>query len=501
MLTRSLLVSFAGLAFLSGCSQSLPSTETDSTPESKIELNQQKITPQTFVLAGEIVLGHEARSIQPCGSSAQYWLDISTEDYARAQTLINEPYEPVYGEVIGYLLPPGNDGFAADFDARFVVQRINVLSKEVSCNSRQVPTQAMGNEPFWVASLGQGVIDIAQLGEEAKQWKIQDQQFTLTARRYIADQGALILSNQNCRDSMSGDIFSWYAELKDNDGTSLEGCAALSNQDPTQVWTGIYLAQSNHNQGFSVELELEADHTAITRYVYTNGERAREERGFWQQLNDQQLYVTTTHHQQQPLLSERIYDLQDDKLIAKKERINGQIYTLSDGGLVLYKADPSQNSEEPEQIQSRTDFQADVDQAVRQYARSVNETTDDTKYLWLNYDLNQDGKPELLTLLNWCGNAGCKMVIFDQDDQGEWQLNTEMTLVRAPVLVSEAQHQGWNDLILSAKGVPSSTEHRLRFENGKYPLNPSVEPEILSRPALKAVLFADERSPFDGVSM
>ena len=38
--------------------------------------NPSSIKPQSFVIRGEVVLGNEVRSIVPCGSKQQYWLEM-----------------------------------------------------------------------------------------------------------------------------------------------------------------------------------------------------------------------------------------------------------------------------------------------------------------------------------------------------------------------------------------------------------------------------------------
>nr|WP_269809159.1 hypothetical protein [Enterovibrio nigricans] len=38
--------------------------------------HQDAITPQRFMLRGDVSLGHEVRTITPCGSNTQYWLQL-----------------------------------------------------------------------------------------------------------------------------------------------------------------------------------------------------------------------------------------------------------------------------------------------------------------------------------------------------------------------------------------------------------------------------------------
>ncbi len=351
MTIRAMFSLAAASIVLSGCSQSTQQ-KPPVKPDSLVNLSQQ-VQPQTFVMRGEVVIGHEARSIQPCNSNQQYWLHLPNGEFERAQKLMHEAYQPLYGELIGYLAPPPLDGFAADYAAIFVVTQINRLSVEATnaCSRPAHPTQAMGNEPFWNAQLTKEHIEFRQPGAEPKQWKRKDNDISSSVREYQLDKGSLRLANQHCSDSMSGDIFSWEATLT-LDSKKFQGCAMLSNQDSSRRWVGEYRAQSTQNQSFQVSLQLNSDHSATTRYHYQNGEPTRVEVGFWQQLNDKQIHVTMTHHQQQYLISQRIFTLDNDGLVTKQEKINEKIYPLHGGGMKLFNTESMHiNAEQNESFQ------------------------------------------------------------------------------------------------------------------------------------------------------
>lgn len=338
MTLRTMIALAAASIVLSGCSQS-PQPKQATKPDALVNLSQQT-QPQTFVLRGEVVIGHEARSIQPCNSSQQYWVHLPSGEFERAQKLMHEAYQPLYGELIGYLVPPPLDGFAADYDATFVVTQVNRLSVEAAnaCHRPAHPTQAMGNEPFWNAQLTQKYVEFRQPGSKTTQWARQSNNLSRSIREYQLDNGSLRLANQHCSDTMSGDIFSWQSTLTVDDKT-FHGCAMLSNLDTSRRWVGEYRAQSTENQSFQVSLQLNDDHSATTRYHYQNGEPTRVEVGFWQQLNDKQVQVTMTHHQQQYLIAQRIFTLDGDGLVTKEEKIHDKIYPLHGGGLKLFNTE------------------------------------------------------------------------------------------------------------------------------------------------------------------
>jgi putative lipoprotein len=74
-----------GVLLLQGCAQN----ETPKAPAKitkPVTIDQPEIMPQTFMLHGEMVLGHETRSLAPCGGKQQYWLDMPVD------TFLSRPY-------------------------------------------------------------------------------------------------------------------------------------------------------------------------------------------------------------------------------------------------------------------------------------------------------------------------------------------------------------------------------------------------------------------------
>lgn len=62
------------------------------------------------------------------------------------------------------------------------------------------------------------------------------------------------------------------------------------------------------------------------------------EQGYWQQLNPNQIQVVMTRHQQQYLLSERIFTREGYQLTATQEKVGQSVYNIADGGLVLFRS-------------------------------------------------------------------------------------------------------------------------------------------------------------------
>jgi putative lipoprotein len=328
------------LAMLQACS----TTNQSQAPQKGInsaELQRpESVIPQSYVLRGMAVIGHESRTLQPCGSHQQFWLDLPLDIQQQAQSMITSPYQPIYAEVIGYLEPPSHRGFDSDYSGRFVVKTVNLLTTEnpKRCEQPVRATQVLGNEPFWSIRFEQNNLAIFQeLGQEKQSLELVNKQLHSQSRYYQFKQAELTLAEQRCNDTMSDTMYGWSATYL-SDGNKRQGCAMLSNLDATLIWSGEYLAQSTEKSGFAVKMTLLPDHSAVTTYEYSDNSPATIERGFWQQLNDKQVQVIMTRHQQQYLVSQRIFTLKDNSLIATQEKVGDVLYPIANGGLVLFRA-------------------------------------------------------------------------------------------------------------------------------------------------------------------
>ena len=497
------LVAFA----LQGCVSAPDTPQQPELPPATLD-EPLSIQPQTFIMRGQVVVGHESRTFTPCGSQQQYWLDLSPELALEAQGLATRPYQALYGELIGHLTVPSQTGYNADFTARFVVDQVNVLTAEnpERCDQPLRATRAFGNEPYWSATFDKDQLKYTKMGEEPQRLNIESSRTSPSTRDYQLKgnqkQGELNLKKESCSDGMSDSIYGWHAKLNLND-SNYNGCAMVANQDPTLNWSGLYFASSTQNTGFSINLELNDDHSAITTYSYSNGDPSIVEQGFWQQLNQNQVQVVMTRHQQQYLISERIFTLDNGKLVAEKEKVGNVVYPIANGGLVLFEAKSEQaqvntttNVDLTEkQINSSDQLDQKVDQAIREYFKINNTDPDNTQYRWLTYDLNGDGKEELFAQLDWCGSGGCTLLIFE-NHQDNWRFNSRVTLVKGDIRLGKSQSHGWQDLIFNVSGGGATpAKHTLSYTGVSYPLNPSVAPVANDADISDVVLFADGISP------
>ncbi|WP_312764744.1 hypothetical protein [Epilithonimonas sp.] len=112
------------------------------------------------------------------------------------------------------------------------------------------------------------------------------------------------------------------------------------------------------------------------------------------------------------------------------------------------------------------------------------------KFRYQQIDLNGDGKMEVFVSFftpYFCGTGGCAMVLLND----HLQPITKFTVTRPPFYVDETKDNGWKILYLQ-DGIQWKA---LKYENGKYPSNPSVLPKTSKKPSDNAtIIFPDNES-------
>jgi hypothetical protein len=122
----------------------------------------------------------------------------------------------------------------------------------------------------------------------------------------------------------------------------------------------------------------------------------------------------------------------------------------------------------------------------------INESS--RKFIFFEYDLNDDSKKEILVGLTgsyFCGSGGCTQYILD--NQGN--VISNFTVVDNPVIIDSHKSNGWKNLIIYSGG-----KNRLvKFNGKKYPSNPSIQPEFKMIPGddlPRALNFINEPYPW-----
>lgn len=191
-------------------------------------------------LRGHVVWGHEVRSMTLCGESDELWFIDQTEGVFRRMydTLSVKQYEPVFMEVQGMLTDAPSDGFGAEYQGGIIVKKIINMSREgFGCREQydDFIYKAQGNEPGWSVTVSREGIRYTSINSPAPAiYPLVDPESKGETIRYVSTmQGKtieLVIMPEPCRDTMSGEQFSWKAKVK-VDGKSYTGCAKKGDQN------------------------------------------------------------------------------------------------------------------------------------------------------------------------------------------------------------------------------------------------------------------------------
>jgi hypothetical protein len=99
------------------------------------------------------------------------------------------------------------------------------------------------------------------------------------------------------------------------------------------------------------------------------------------------------------------------------------------------------------------------------------------KFVFFEYDLNEDGKKEIFVGLfgsYFCGSGGCTQYLLD--NQGN--VITIFTVAGNPVVIDNNKTNGWKDLFIHS----GKKDRIVKFDGKKYPSNPSTLPALSTLP-------------------
>jgi len=188
------------------------------------------VTACTSQMRGLLVLGHEVRTLQPCGDARVYWVHVPDAALreqleARYRRLATRPYDALYVEIEGEFVDRPSARFAADYDGTLAVRELISISRDGvdACHSPEptadpgrkasesVVFRALGNEPGWKLEIfdESRIVLIADYGDSRVERPLPEPAVDRAARTTRWDAGELIVdvTDRLCRDTMSGEAF------------------------------------------------------------------------------------------------------------------------------------------------------------------------------------------------------------------------------------------------------------------------------------------------------
>jgi putative lipoprotein len=191
---------------------------------------------------GVVMLAQDRATFRPCDENVELWLVDQTDGLLKEQFASRSGSEPpmIYVEVYGERAPVTEDVAAARaYAGTLILEDVLYagLQSEVRGCAAAPPTYivaARGNEPAWSV----------EVTEDQVKWQqaAAPKQITLKAPQTEDAEGAvryrangegheleLLIAEQHCKDSMSGEFFAYSAKAT-LDGKELLGCARIGRE-------------------------------------------------------------------------------------------------------------------------------------------------------------------------------------------------------------------------------------------------------------------------------
>lgn len=113
---------------------------------------------------------------------------------------------------------------------------------------------------------------------------------------------------------------------------------------------------------------------------------------------------------------------------------------------------------------------------------SVKVTSNGNRYMAFYEDINGGTNGEVLVYLwgpDFSSIGGDTLLVFNENN-GEYSFISKTTTVNTPIIISNSKTNGFNDIIVyvTGGGIKNGFHTVLKNQDGRYPLNPSVQPKV-----------------------
>lgn len=488
------VITYLCLLMLSGCAQQQPiisqslysldknnpqhlsDTTKSLNPETNTNHNNS-ITPAKYAnFSGIVTVTQHQRTIRLCHNEQVFNLQANTILLAQIKRL---------NQTSAYIEFEGQINQSVDSTHQrpiISVEQLHYLSNQdnSACDiSSAAPIFTIsGSEPDWMG-YAQGNQLTFVIKDLNSQWKIKKSIITKGLRAFVETENSdgeqlnIAFAGNGCIDS-NNNYWHYETKLFLNDKQT-KGCGKYPNQQEThQDWLGHY---SYKNSTVSIQLALLAHNQAKVTYLYANGKQLSET-GFWHLYGSSGLKLLLTKHQGNKVNIVFHFRRDGVRMQASQQWRNNQKYNFNGSILTLDRMTDDIDVEtvtavasnniirtfQAQNITSPTVSKPAINYAIKNYFEMHRTTTDNSKYWFSEYDLNGNGRKDLLVMLDWCESDGCVLLVFENKPE-QYKFVSRITQVQAPIQISKAQHYQWQSLLIKHQ----QQWQQLDFDGISYP--------------------------------
>ncbi|QUM78350.1 hypothetical protein HWV00_20200 [Moritella sp. 24] len=474
------VITYLSLLIMTGCvqsyqpiiSNSLYSLDNSKQQISKSALNSQPLTgvinsePHTSVIPpkytnfnGVVTITAQQRTIRLCHNDQIFNLQPNSHLLKQIKQLNkNKAYIEFEGQINQSLNP-------THLRANISVEQLHYLSSQskTSCKTplSAASFQIIGSELNW-RGYGQDNELTFIIKDLNSKWTIKKSVVTKGLHAFVetendsGEQLNISFAGNGCIDNNNN---YWQYEttvyLKNK---QIKGCGQYPNQqDSIGNWLGHYRYKNNN---VTIELALLAHHQANVRYLYNNGNEINES-GYWHLYGSSGLKLLLTKRQENK--ANIVFHFRRDgvKLEADQQWRNNQNYSFNGSVLTLDRITESIKTESvftlerntseriflPENLVSPRVSTPAINNAIKRYFTMHKTKSAHSKYWFSEYDLNGNGRKDLLVMLDWCKTGGCVLLVFENKVNG-YKFVSRISEAQVPIQISQTQNYQWQSLLM-----------------------------------------------------
>jgi len=432
-----------------------------SIPDISTTQNTSIVPAKYYNFSGIVTITAQQRTIHLCHNDQVFNLQPNSHLLAQIERLNQtNAYIEFEGQINQSLNPRHQRAIIS-------IEQLHYVSNQNKSACRPATSrpnfEISGSQPNWLgyAQDNQFTFIIKELDSK---WAIKKSVITKGLRAFVETENSkgeqlnLSFTGSGCID---GNNNYWQYETKLYlKGKQITGCGKYPNQQASQDWLGHY---SYKNNNVTIELELAEHHQANVKYNYNNG-KIQTGRGYWHPYGSSGLKLLLTQHQGNK--TNVVYHFRRDgvRLQASQQWRDNQKYSFNGALLTLDRMTDNIENEVFVTVpfNSRTrEFQAldiasptkstpAINNAVKRYFTMHKTKTDKSKYWFSEYDLNGNGRKDLLVMLDWCEDEGCVLLVFE-NSINRYKFMSRITQVQAPLQISKTQRHQWQSILIKDK--------------------------------------------------
>jgi len=442
--------------------------------------------PGKVELRGTLSLYKGSGRFQTCAGETLYWFDNSNEIRALYDSMVQKPGEQVYIEFSGNFNQTPKD-YADEFIAQVNVLKLHHMANvrdSLACQRQQKSgVTAFGLYDEWQANITDKLIFLKSKSENwtktlnssklerggSRVWQAYSP--AGNAVMFKVTEEPCIMKTSKAYWSYSSQYFA---------GQENKGCANIPMVNVQGDFLGHYSGiLPMKGKKIEFNFSLHADYSVKADFVFSKDNKPLQQVGFWQPISEKQLLLTLINKNNSAYSNQFLLNWAPDKLSTKDQGLNGISHVIA-GGLDMWLMDVAyehgaldieKRTFIPKDLSYNKTKSAEVEAALLNYFSIHRTEPNGMKYNYNYFDLNGDGKEDLLIQLNWCSKAGCTLLIFENMGN-KYRFVSRTTDVHNSLLLSSAVNHKWQQL-LARKG---NEYVLLEYDGIGYPISTKTQP-------------------------